>query len=432
MSVSHTNHHQPQQPTTVPDNTDSNSTNTSLTQGKKRSASSLSSFTVDSVVNAREAKSPDAITETQSGPTKAPSMSTPQRFMAIATLVNPAKQPMPVDLSQILASIALPSPPATGIIPPAQYYPSSQPVLKSYPVWPNRTVDQITLPPLAPLCATTQTRFNLPPLMANNYGSLALTPPSFQSPNNLHQPLASIAAPDSLIDADDQRPAKRRKINEGIGPSIEGNSSPTTEFPVWHQTKLAREENLDPYIKFLGLEAKEGQQFVSAIFDRSKNGKDTPVKERIDLCEKLFRYLSIALEKRLLGLIQISDDELGKLIISSFLVIRTNSTFLKYQYENRLDSKLIELVYTFINNHHSLVPYIKSGIRFDGHAYDGIFDGKAKCELILWCAEQGILLNQDEIKFLSKHPFRTKTPPGQAMLLEFRFRVKEQLQKESS
>ncbi|MFM7484189.1 MAG: hypothetical protein ACKO2S_08050, partial [Burkholderiaceae bacterium] len=70
------------------------------------------------------------------------------------------------------------------------------------------------------------------------------------------------------------------------------------------------------------------------------------------------------------------------------------------------------------------------GIRFDGHAYNEILDGKAQCELIIWCAEQGILLHQDEIKFLSKHPFRTKTPPGQAMLLEFRSRVKEQLQKQ--
>jgi|GEM_PF-2941504 len=260
MSISHTNPHQPQKSTPVTDDTESNSPNaspnTTPTQGKKRSASSLSRDSVDSVINSREAKAPDAQSETQSGSTRVPSMSTPKRLMAAGKLVNPPKQPMPVDLSQILSAIDLPSPPATGIISPAQHYPSSQPVLKSYPASHNQPIDQITLAPLAPLapltsltpltpltplapmCAMTQTPFQLLPLMANSYGPFALRLPSFQSPKDLHQPPASIAAPESLIDVDDERPAKRRRMNEGVDTSPKGNSSPTTELPVWHQSKL--------------------------------------------------------------------------------------------------------------------------------------------------------------------------------------------------
>jgi len=245
MSISHTNPHQPQKSTPVTDDTESNSPNaspnTTPTQGKKRSASSLSRDSVDSVINSREAKAPDAQSETQSGSTRVPSMSTPKRLLAAGKLVNPPKQPMPVDLSQILSAIDLPSPPATGIISPAQHYPSSQPVLKSYPASHNQPIDQITLAPLAPLapmCAMTQTPFQLLPLMANSYGPFALRLPSFQSPKDLHQPPASIAAPESLIDVDDERPAKRRRMNEGVDTSPKGNSSPTTELPVWHQSKL--------------------------------------------------------------------------------------------------------------------------------------------------------------------------------------------------
>jgi hypothetical protein len=38
--------------------------------------------------------------------------------------------------------------------------------------------------------------------------------------------------------------------------------------------------------------------------------------------EKLFTRLSSALEKRRLGTTQISDDQLGKLVVSSFLLTK--------------------------------------------------------------------------------------------------------------
>jgi len=204
---------------------------------------------------------------------------------------------------------------------------------------------------------------------------------------------------------------------------------------VLHFVLEATKKNLDPYIKFLGLETKEGQKFIRKVFERPHKSDYTSVEQRINFCEKLFSLLSTALEKRQLGLTHISDDELGKLVVLSLLVIKANSAQLKYQYGldgKGLDGKLIELVYTFINNHHSLVPYIKSGIRFDRHSYDELFDGKTKGELALWCAEQGIVLSQEEIKFLSKHWFVTLKPPGQEVLRKFRSKVKKQLQRQSS
>jgi hypothetical protein len=45
---------------------------------------------------------------------------------------------------------------------------------------------------------------------------------------------------------------------------------------------------------------------------------------------------------------------------------------------------------------------------------------------MIWCAEQGISLNQEELKYLSTENFRAHLSSGTALLKELRERVKEQ------
>jgi hypothetical protein len=429
MSVSQTSFHPQQTPSTVSDDTDKQLPNTDSGRGKKRSAEALSSFSIGSLVNSRESGAVGTRSATQSSTAGAPSISTPKRLMDVSSLVNASKQPMPVDLDQVLSSITLPPQPvpsSSGITPPTPYFPSSYPVLQGYLVWPNQPLDQVSMVPPAPAYMMTHSQFKLPQLEATTFAMGVLTPPPFQSSNDVYEDVDNNPEPESLTEIDDEQPTKRRKTDEGTNSDNDGPSRPRTARFVWHQNNLVVEKNLDPYIKFLGLSAEEGNEFLRTIFYRNEGARGMNSNERVDFCEKLFLHLPTAIEQRRLGTNDLSDNQLGKLIVSSLLLIKTNVQYTKGDNKRDLSSKLFGLVHGFINNNHDIAHFIKTGVRLDRHAQENIFGGKAKCELILWCAEQGISLNQQELNFLSKGWFTSRTPPGYKLLQEFRTKLKQE------
>jgi hypothetical protein len=178
-------------------------------------------------------------------------------------------------------------------------------------------------------------------------------------------------------------------------------------------------------MEFLGLTDYEGKNFVKTIFNSYSSFKNK--KKRIDFLKKLFTHLSEALEKRRLGTTEISDDQLGKLIIASFILTKKISKYFDSHFKkNKLSINIAELVISFVNKNHCIASFLKRGIQFDDRTSILLFSGKAKFELMLWCAEQGISLNQEELNYLSTDILRVRTSDGPYLLKELRKRVKEQ------
>jgi hypothetical protein len=223
----------------------------------------------------------------------------------------------------------------------------------------------------------------------------------------------------------DEPPAKRRRIGEGSDSTTTNSSRQTAELPIWHESRLETNEDPTPYMEFLGLTDYEGKNFVETIFNSYSSFKNK--KERIDFLKKLFTHLSAALEKRQLGTTEISDDQLGKLIVASFILIKKISKYFdSYYTKNKLSINIAELVISFVNKNHCIASYLKRGIQFDDRTSILLFSGQNKRELVLWCAEQDISLNQEELKILSTEKFRTRMPAGPYLLKELRDRVKDQ------
>jgi hypothetical protein len=140
----------------------------------------------------------------------------------------------------------------------------------------------------------------------------------------------------------------------------------------------------------------------------------------------LFTHLSTALKKIQGGTTQLSDSQLGKLIVSSFLMAHRITKYLDYHGHKELFRNAVELVVKFINNNHCIATYITRGIHLDEKARYLLFGGICKSRLILWCAEKGISLNEEELNYLSREKFRLKTSLGSYLLKELRQRVKDQ------
>ena len=333
------------------------------------------------------------------------------------------QEPLPRDIS-----IPFPFPFSTGIVPTAQHYPSSYPALKSYPIPPSQTHDSVAITPQAGFYTLPTTPDQDPTLTPISYGSLVLTQAPFHSAFDFTQPATNTRQSTSLPNMGDQPPAKRRRIGEGSDSMTINSSGQTAELPIWHESRLEPNEDPTPYMEFLGLTDYEGKDFVEKIFSSNHHLKrGGTYREYKDFLEKLFTRLSSALEKRRLGTTQISDDQLGKLVVSSFLLTKKISKYFENNFiKNKSLINIADLVIGFVNKNHCIASYLKRGIKFDDKTSHFLFSGKNKLELMLWCAEQSISLNQEELNYLSTDILRVRTLDGPDLLKELRKRVKEQ------
>ena len=345
--------------------------------------------------------------------------------------VTTPKRALPQDLPQEPSSREFRQPVTTGVAPPANNYPSSYPVLKSYPIPPYQP--QQTVAPTSQTCfdTTPSTQDQSPALWSQSNVSLVTTQAPFDLPFDFRpptttklQPTTNDQQPESLLDMGDERLAKRRRTGEKIDLTTSNSSGQPTELPIWHESKLVTDEDPTPYLEFLGLVDDEGKEFVQRIF-RGDGYFGGEIK-RIDFLAGLFTHLSTALKKRQAGITQLSDSQLGKLIVSSFLMAHRITKYLDYHGHKELFRNVVELVVKFINNNHCIATYITRGIHLDEKARYLLFGGICKSRLILWCAEKGISLNEEELNYLSREKFILKTSLGSYLLKELRQRVKDQ------
>jgi hypothetical protein len=173
------------------------------------------------------------------------------------------QEPLPRDIS-----IPFPFPFSTGIVPTAQHYPSSYPVLKNYPIPPSQTHDSVAIAPQAGFYTLPTTPDQDPTLTPISYGSLVLTQAPFHSAFDFTQPATNTRQSTSLPNMGDQPPAKRRRIGEETDSTTINSSGQTAELPIWHESRLVPNEDPTPYMEFLGLTGVEGRKFVEKIFTR--------------------------------------------------------------------------------------------------------------------------------------------------------------------
>ena len=396
---------------------------------KRSTGESPSKFSIDALLCSSGTKSDDSQAAKRVADANTSSISILKPSMVPGIPITTPKQPLPMGARQepLPRDISIPFtfPFSTEIVPTAQHYPSSYPVLKSYPIPPSQTHDSLAIAAQAGFYTMPTTPDQDPTLTPISYGSLVLTQAPFHSAFDFTQPATNIRQSTSLPNMGDEPPAKRRRIGEGSDSTTTNSSRQTAELPIWHESRLETNEDPTPYMEFLGLTDYEGKNFVETIFNSYSSFKNK--KERIDFLKKLFTHLSAALEKRQLGTTEISDDQLGKLIVASFILIKKISKYFdSYYKKNKLSINIAELVISFVNKNHCIASYLKWGIQFDDRTSILLFSGQNKRELVLWCAEQDISLNQEELKILSTEKFRTRMPAGPYLLKELRDRVKDQ------
>ena len=431
MSVSKTSFSDPGVPSGVGDDLDIPPDRLPLPGGRLPTYKPPSKFSIEAIVCSYDPAHNDKKAATRISDTGASSMSALRPSMIPGMPATTPKRALPQELPQEPSSREFRQPIATGITPPANNYPSSYPLLKSYPITPyqpQETVAPASQTHFHPMPSTTN---QSPALWSERYGSLVTTQAPFDLPFDFRQPTTTRLQPttsnqqgESLPDMGDERPPKRRRIGEGIDLITSNSSGQPAALPIWHESKLVPNEDPAPYMEFLGLTDNEGKEFVQRIVraDSYFEGET----ERIDFLTRLFTLLSTALEKRQGGITQLSDTQLGKLIVSSFLMARGISKYFDYNGFREILRNSVTLVVNFVNTNHCVARYLNGGIQFDDKTCYLLFGGKCKSKLILWCAEQGIALNQEEIKYLSREKFVLRTSLGSYLLKELRQRVKGQ------
>jgi hypothetical protein len=435
MSVSKTSFSDPGVPSGVGDDLDIPPDRLPLPGGRLPTYKPPSKFSIEAIVCSYDPAHNDKKAATRISDTGASSMSALRPSMIPGMPATNPKRALPQELPQEPSSREFRQPIATGIAPPANNYPSSYPVLKRYPIppyQPQETVAPASQTHFHPMPSTTN---QSPALWSERYGSLVTTQAPFDLPFDFRQPTTTKLQPttsnqqgESLPDMGDERPPKRRRSGEGSDSTTTNSSGQTAELPIWHESRLEPNEDPTPYMEFLGLTDTEGKDFVEKIFSSNHHLKrGGTYREYKDFLEKLFTRLSSALEKRRLGTTQISDDQLGKLVVSSFLLTKKISKYLENNFiKNKSLINIADLVISFVNKNHCIASYLKRGIKFDDKTSHFLFSGKNKLELMLWCAEQSISLNQEELNYLSTDILRVRTLDGPDLLKELRKRVKEQ------
>jgi hypothetical protein len=333
-------------------------------------------------------------------------------------------QSQPVDLGQGSFSKEIPFPLANGITPLAHYYPSSYPVLKSYPMTLMQQQYSAAI--------TSQGDSRALPILPNKsssftaacYGSLVMTHPPFHSPVDFKQSVTSHQTLQRQNEIDHERPTKRRRINEETDPVTTNSSGRPTCLPTDQESAPDNDSNHIPYMEFLGLANNEGEEFINRIL--SEDSRFRVDEESIDFLKKIFTCLSTALEKRQLGTTRISDANLGKLVVSTFRLAKSISRRFNEAGNRALYTKTTELILNFVNKNHCIALHIKTAINSNYKNRYHIFGGKFKFVLMMWCIEQGISLNKQELTYLSSQPFQFgETAKGAFLLKKLRERVKD-------
>lgn len=425
MSVSKTSFYEPHVPSGVRDDLNSLLPQIPPPTSKRSTSESRSKFSIDAQLCSSGPTSGNSQTTKRSADANTSSISIlkPSMISGIPNADHNQPLPMGVRLELLPRDVSFPF--SSRIAPTAQNYPSSNPVLKNYPIPPSQPHDSVAIAPQAGFYTMPTTPDQDPTLTPISNGSLVLTQAPFHSAFDFRQPATNTRQSISLPSMGDEPPAKRRRIAEGSDSTTALPSEHTAELPIWHESRLVYGEDPTPYMEFLGLTDDKGKNFVKTIFTRKSSFKSN--KERVDFLEKLFTHFSVALEKRRSGTTQLSDDQLGKLIVASFLRTKQISKYFDSMIKkNELSINISELVIGFINKNHCIAPYLKGGIKLDYQTSYLLFSSKPKLELMLWCAEQDISLNQEELKFLSAKKFMVHLSGGPHLLKELRERVKEQ------
>ena len=436
MSVSKTSFSDPRVPSSAGDDLDVLPDKLPLPAGRQSTFKPPSKFSIDAMVCSSDSLSDNSAATKRIAGTNTSSLSILKPSMVTGVPVTAPNQPLPTGISQepLPRDVPFPFPLANGIAPLAKNYPSSYPVLKRYPIPPYPP--QQTVAPASQTCfhAMPSTQDESPELWSRSYGSLVTTQAPFGSPldfrqptTNNQQPSTSTQQPESLPDIGDERPAKRRRIGDGIDLITSIYARLPGELPIWHESKIVANEDPTPYMEFLGLAGPTGKSFVAKIFSCNRNlDSGQTINAHRDFVEKLFTYLSSALEKRQLGATQLSDNQLGKLVVASFVLTKRIACFLKNSGGMDLFNYVVYLALEFINKNNYLFLYLKEGIQMNDQTTYHLFGGKVKFRLMIWCAEQGIALNQEELKFLSTENFKAQLSEGALLLKELRNRVMEQ------
>ena len=226
-----------------------------------------------------------------------------------------------------------------------------------------------------------------------------------------------------LPEATDDRPSKRRRTADTTPSIAENPFGKTDSVPVWHESKLRDDENPVPYMNLLGLQGKDGESFVMRILKRSNKFKSN--SERIDFVESMFDRISGAVRKRQEENSCMTDDQLGVLIVSAFLLSNKISKRLETSKHHDLMSQVVYLALTFVNRTQGINSYIKNGIKYANTSDYYAFGGKSKYHLILWCSQNKTRLTDAEIDYLSKNRFQGEDLNGKKLLERLRSVLEE-------
>jgi len=324
MSVSKTSFSDPSVPSGVGDDLDIPPDRLPLPGGRLPTYKPPPKFSIEAIVCSYDPAHNDKKAATRISDTGASSMSALRPSMVPGIPATTPKRALPQELPQEPSSREFRQPIATGITPPANNYPSSYPLLKSYPITPyqpQETVAPASQTHFHPMPSTTN---QSPALWSERYGSLVTTQAPFDLPFDFRQPTTTKLQPttsnqqgESLPDMGDERPPKRRRIGEVIDLIASNSSGQPAALPIWHESKLVTNEDPAPYMEFLGLTDNEGKEFVQRIVraDSYFEGET----ERIDFLTRLFTLLSTALEKRQGALLNYQTPNLASLLFHRFL-----------------------------------------------------------------------------------------------------------------
>ena len=330
----------------------------------------------------------------------------------VRTLQAPPVNPLPQPIFQAHG-------PASGLAPTPTYL-SSEPVLRNNPVLPGQPqaylakLPQFCIYPMPP--TSTPGPFFIPVIGFPYSMNQGFVSPSFGHGQPPTQQVAQAT--------EDERYAKRLRVDEGVKLTGAIMSAQAEELPVWHESKLNAKENAAPYEAFFGVKDKQGRAFVKRILSRS-NAFDSN-EERINFAEKMFARLSSALEKRQRGIVQILDAELGKLVISIFDLSRKIHRHLENKKAGDLRKRLVGYTLHTVNNNLSIAKYLKSGLSLTDNKRCSTFGGKTVFQLILWCYENNLRLSHKEIHYLSQNKFVRIDEHGESLLKKLRQIISEE------
>ncbi len=190
---------------------------------------------------------------------------------------------------------------------------------------------------------------------------------------------------------------QRRRIGEESEWMPVNASQPFASTSPSLQILQSSNSELLSYAKLMGLEGEEGPGFVRKIFN--KYNVFPSMQERLDFAKKMFFHLSIAVTRVEKGGAQVTEAQLRKLSIA---VLDFAKTMHRHMGASDQGSavQIREAILDTFNQHPSVTKSARDGFYFKTSKDYHFVSGKNKFTFMCWCAEQGICLNQRELKVL--------------------------------